>query len=167
MRIRLAEQKDLSAIQRILNQAITKGVAVFDLEEKSTSDIEEWFQQYKEYYPLIIAEHEGELAGYASVSAFNKKKAYLKTGELSVYIDPNYQGLGIGKVLMKEILLKAQEQGFHTIISLITKGNERSVVLHERFGFRFVGVLEEVGFKFGQWHDVEFYQWFPTKNKEV
>lgn len=160
MFIRQAKEHDLFGILRIMNNEIKNGVAIFDLEEKTEEEISEWYNQLTETYPILVAEENGELAGYACLGPFNKKKAYQQTAELSVYVNDTYQGLGIGKALMETILNQAVTYNFHSVMSLITVGNGGSVYLHEKFGFKKVGVMTEVGYKFNEWHDVIIYQWF-------
>ncbi|KGP72205.1 GNAT family N-acetyltransferase [Pontibacillus yanchengensis] len=162
--IRNGERKDLPAIHHIENEAILNGNATFDLHEKSIEEKQEWFTKFEGMYPILVAEWEGEVAGYAYLSPFEEKLAYQSTVELSVYVYPRFHGLGIGHSLMTAILDKGKECGFHTVISKITEGNERSVQLHIRYGFSYVGTLKEVGYKFDRWHDVLLYQWFPQEH---
>ncbi|MGV3487400.1 MAG: GNAT family N-acetyltransferase [Tuberibacillus sp.] len=158
LRIRDAIIEDLSAMLDIYNEAVRSLAATFDLEEQTIEDRRKWFEQHQGRYPLIVAEFNGEVVGYSSLSQFNPKPAYADTCELSVYISSRYRGEGIGSALMKEILHRAESCRFHSVISLITGGNEASFKLHEKFGFTSVGCLKEVGWKFDQWHDVNYYQ---------
>ncbi|PLR94691.1 GNAT family N-acetyltransferase [Bacillus sp. T33-2] len=156
--IRDAVIHDLPAMLDIYNDAIRNTTATFDLEEQSLEQRELWFRKYGGKYPLIVAEAEGEVAGYCSLSPFRDKEAYARTTELSVYISEHHRGKGIGASLMKEILHRAAQLQYHTIIGGITDGNEASVRLHEKFGFEFIGRFKQVGYKFNQWQDVSFYQ---------
>jgi len=123
------------------------------LDERKT-----WFKKYGSKYPLIVAELNGQVVGYSCLNPFREKAAYCLTTELSIYISKEHRGKGIGTSLMEEILKRATKIGFHVVISGITGGNQASVKLHEKFGFEFAGCLKEVGFKFGEWQDVHFYQ---------
>lgn len=96
--------------------------------------------------------------GYSSLNVYKERKAYDTTAELSIYIDLQYKGKGIGKKLMEETIKSARELGFHTIVSSITEGNEASILLHEKFGFQRCGCLKEVGNKFNKWQNVFYYQ---------
>ena len=156
--IREANISDVPAMAEIYNQAILETVATFDLVPQSMEDREIWFAKYGGQYPLIVAEIEGKIAGYSSLSAFRDKEAYARTTELSIYISPTSQGNGVGKLLMEEILKRAKSLHHHVVIGGITGGNEVSVRLHKRFGFEFVGAFKEVGYKFDEWQDVHFYQ---------
>ncbi|RFU60439.1 GNAT family N-acetyltransferase [Peribacillus glennii] len=156
--IRDAVIDDLPAMLAIYNYAIRNLTATFDLEEQTLEQRKAWFEKYGANYPLIVAEIDGEVAGYSCISPYNAKAAYAGTVELSVYLSEKHQGRGTGTALVIEILRKARELGYHTVLSLITVGNGSSIKLHEKFGFQFAGCVKEVGFKFGEWQDVSYYQ---------
>jgi L-amino acid N-acyltransferase YncA len=162
LHIREAVPSDLPAMLEIYNDAIRNLTATFDLEEQTLDERRIWFEKYGGKYPLIVAELNGEVVGYSCLSPFRDKPAYSNSTELSIYISPKHRGHGVGTALMKEILKRAAELGYHTVIGGITGGNEISVKLHEKFGFEYVGCFKEVGFKFGQWQDVHFYQLMIT-----
>jgi L-amino acid N-acyltransferase len=158
LHIREANLSDLPSMLDIYNDAIRNLTATFDLEEQTLDERKIWFDNHDGKYPLIVAELNSEVVGYSCLSPFRAKPAYSSSTELSIYISPNHRGHGIGVTLMKEILHRAIELGYHTVISGITGGNDVSVKLHKRFRFEFVGCFKEVGLKFGQWQDVHFYQ---------
>lgn len=158
MVIRDAVISDVESLAGIYNWAVANTTASFDINEVSLENRREWFGHYGGVYPLIVAEEDGKIVGYSSLSKFREKEGYAKTVELSVYIDPNYHGNGIGKQLMKEIIERGRNLGHHAIMSGITAGNEISIRMHEKFGFEFCGHMKEVGYKFGVWQDVIFYQ---------
>ncbi|WP_035986886.1 GNAT family N-acetyltransferase [Brevibacillus agri] len=158
LQIREAVLDNLPAMLAIYNHAIAHLAATFDLEPQSLAQREVWFHKHTEAHPLLVAEADGQVVGYCCLSPFREKPAYSKTVELSVYIDAQQRGRGVGTALMSDILQRAEQLGYHTVISGITGGNEASVRLHEKFGFTLAGKFREVGFKFGEWHDVHFYQ---------
>ncbi|MFD1674465.1 GNAT family N-acetyltransferase [Alicyclobacillus fodiniaquatilis] len=158
--IRDAQITDLPDLLRIYNQAILTTTATFDIEVQTLAARTEWFHHYGGQYPLIVAEENGEIRGYASLSRFREKEAYARTVESSVYIDEQAHGRGIGKALMQELLQRAVALHHHVVIASITSGNETSVRLHTKLGFEFVGRLKEVGYKFDKWQDVDYYQIF-------
>ncbi|WP_166240397.1 GNAT family N-acetyltransferase [Paenibacillus turpanensis] len=158
MQIREAVLEDLPRLLDIYNYAVRETVATFDLTEQTLEQRSEWFGKYGGRFPLIVAELDGVVAGYSCLSSFRAKPAYDRTAELSVYIDPEYWGRGVGKRLMKEIIERGKAVGHHSIVACITGGNEVSVKLHEQLGFRFVGTFRECGYKFDAWQDVSFYE---------
>ena len=156
--IREANIDDLPEMLAIYNDAILHLTATFDLEEQTIEEREKWFNAHGGRNPLIVAEVDGHVAGYASLSPFRDKEAYKDTTEISIYISKDFRGLGLGRQLMEEILNLAARLNYHVIIAGITSGNDGSVRLHEKYGFEFIGRFKEVGNKFGEWQSVDFYQ---------
>lgn len=156
--IRYAVREDLPKLLDIYNDAILHSAATFDLAIQTIHEREAWFGQFGDRYPLIVAEQEGGVSGYCSLSAFRSKPAYDRTVEISIYLDKERRGGGIGTALMDRMIGIARERGFHVVIAAITGGNETSVRLHRKFGFVPIGVFREVGYKFDAWQDVHFFQ---------
>ena len=159
MLIRKAEISDLKALLDIYNYEVENGVATFDLQPKTLREREKWFYNHNiENHPLYVAEVDGKVAGYASLSPYREKEAYKSTVELSIYIAFAYRGKGIATSLMEYILEVAKaDSRIHTVVSVITSGNEASTRLHEKFGFTFCGTIKEVGMKFGQYLSIDNY----------
>lgn len=160
MIIRKAKQRDLSAITDIYNYEVLNGTATFDIKPKSTEERQQWFDLHnKENHPLIVSENEeGKICGYASLSPYREKEAYRSCVELSVYVAHDSRRQGIATALMSEIInLAKKDTNTHTIVSVITAGNEASKKLHERFGFDFCGTISEVGMKFGKYLSIDNY----------
>lgn len=156
--IREAEWNDLPGILDIYNEAIRNLTATFDLYEQSLEARKKWFEKYGDRYPLLVAIVDDRVAGYCSLSPFAEKPAYASSTELTLYIDSEYRGRGIGNALMSEMLARAKSLGYHTVVSRIVGGNEVSMKLHEKHGFTWVGCFKEIGYKFGSWLDVHCYQ---------
>jgi len=153
-KIRKAELKDIEQIRSIYNKAILKTIATFDIEKKDLTEMKKWFKSHGPKNPIIVAEIGKEIVGWASLSSYSTRCAYSDTAELSLYVKKEYQGKGIGNKLMRTIIEEGEKAGLHTIISRIADGNKISVKLHEKYGFFYVGVLKEVGKKFGKIIDV-------------
>ena len=147
MDVRMACEADLPAMLDIYNDEVAHGVATFDTHPREGKVARTWFEGHNhDNHPLLVAENEGEVVGYASLSTYNPKAAYSTTVELSVYVAHEWRGRGVATALMEAILLLAREDPTtHLVVSLITCGNEASVRLHEEFGFACVGNLHEVG----------------------
>jgi L-amino acid N-acyltransferase len=152
--IRSATLRDLNAITEIYNEAILKTVATFDTEIKSTEEQKTWFKDHGPKNPIIVAEYEGVIVGWASLSKWSDRCAYSDTAEISLYVKEKYQGKGIGKKLMESIIKEGKNSGIHSVIARITEGNKVSVHLHESAGFKRIGVMKEVGMKFSKRLDV-------------
>lgn len=160
MVIRKAEERDMEALLSIYNYEVEHGVATFDLNPKSMEERMEWFYAHNvDNHPLLTAELDGRAVGYASLSPYRDKEAYRETVELSVYVDPEFRRRGVARELMAAITKEARErQDIHTVISVITGGNEASIRLHQAFGFVHCGTMREVGSKFGRLLDIDNFQ---------
>lgn len=156
--IRPAEATDMPAIAEIYNDAVLNSVATFDVEPWTPERREQWFREHGHPYAAFVAESAGEVVGWASLSPFRPKPAYLHTAENSVYVRSDATGNGIGKLLLQRTLEAAIENGFHTVIGGIALPNEASERLHASLGFERVGVEREVGYKFERWIDVLWMQ---------
>lgn len=160
MKIRMAEERDMEALLSIYNYEVLNGTATFDLEPKSMEERMKWFRAHNvDNHPLIVAEEDGRAVGYASLSPYREKEAYAATVELSIYVDPGYRRRGAARKLMEAILDEARRRDdIHTVISVITGGNEASIRLHREFGFTHCGTMKEVGKKFGKLLDIDNFQ---------
>lgn len=150
----------MEALLSIYNYEVVNGTATFDLEPKTMEERMVWFREHNvDNHPLIVAEMNGRAVGYASLSGYREKEAYAATVELSIYVDPAYRRRGVARTLMQSILDEAgRRQDIHTVISVITGGNEASIKLHKEFGFIHCGTMREVGEKFGRLLDIDNFQ---------
>lgn len=160
MRIRKAEQRDLPELLDIYNNEVTNSVATLDLTPRSLDDWRIWFEHHNvENHPLFVAEIQGRVAGYACLSSYREKEAFRSTVELSIYVAADVRQRGVATGLMAFILEQARaDERTHTVVSVISAGNEASRRLHEKFGFEFCGTIREVGVKFGKYQDIEHYR---------
>jgi L-amino acid N-acyltransferase len=156
--IRRAEKKDVPSITQIYNEAVINSAATFHVEPVTMEERYEWFSNHDMVRPIIVAQSGDLLVGWASLSSWNAKPAYDGSVELSVYVDRNARGSGIGKALMEDLIRRAEQGKLHTIISLITEGNEVSMKLHGQLGFEQTGIIREAGYKFDQFLDVAIWQ---------
>ena len=156
MEIRVARREDLQQLLDIYNYEVVHGVATLDLQPKSLEEWGRWFDAHNiKNHPLLVAEQAGRVAGYASLSPYRSKEAYRSTVELSIYIGPDVRRQGVATGMMEAILREArQDPETHTVVSVITDGNEASRKLHEKFGFTYCGAIREVGMKFGRYLDI-------------
>ena len=160
MTIRKATPDDLPALLRIYNDEVLRGTATFDTEPRSEEQGKLWLDAHgSPNRPLYVAAIEGQAVGYVSLSTYNPKAAYDGTVELSLYIDRQHRRQGIAAELLTFILdYAAAREDIHAVVSLITAENTASIRLHEKFGFRHAGTLNEVGYKFGRLLDVAYYE---------
>jgi phosphinothricin acetyltransferase len=103
-------------------------------------------------------EKDGKTLAWGSLTQYSTRKAYDGTCEISIYVDKESRGMGLGKIIIAELLERAKNNGIHVILSRVAGENEASKTLHINFGFELVGILKEVGYKFDRYIDVNFYQ---------
>lgn len=159
MILRKAEERDLAALAEIYNNEVMTSTATLDLHPRSMEDRMEWLKSHNVgNHPLIVAEEDGVVMGYASLSGYREKEAYKSTVELSVYVHPDHRCKGVATAMVNELLRMAREdENTHLVVSVITGGNEKSRRLHERFGFIFSGNVPEAGFKMGEYRSIDTY----------
>ncbi len=146
--------EDTQYILDIINHAILHSTSLYDYNirnyEQQKTILEE---KINKNFPVIVAELNGIVVGFGMYSEFRDKEAYQFTVEHSIYVDENFHGKGIGKQLLQELIDLARKQKIHTMIGVIDSENQGSVIFHEKFGFKTVGVIKESGYKFDRWLD--------------
>jgi phosphinothricin acetyltransferase len=155
MRTRLAEVDDAEALLAIYNAEVLGGTATFDLVPRTLAEQTRWLDEHAGAHPAVVAtDDDGVVRGFASVSPYRPRPAYLTTVEDSVYVDPAARGQGVGKLVLSEVVDLAAAHGFHTVIARINAEGEASIALHHSCGFALVGTERQVGRKFNRWLDV-------------
>ena len=152
--IRPAAAGDAEAIRRIYNHEVEHTTHTFDLVPRTLEDQRAWLRDREGTLGVVVAEVDGEVAGFASLSEYRPRAAYRTSVESSVYVDESVRGRGVGRRLMQELVRVAEARGFHTMMARIAGGHEASTGLHQAVGFTTVGTEREVGRKFGGWLDV-------------
>ena len=159
MNVRPASPNDLPAINAIYNFYVETSPATFDLEPITAEWREGWFRERAARgLAVLVAEAEGEVAGWCCLSAWSPKGAYAKTVDESIYVADEFRGRGVGKALLSAILGEARSGGFHVVMAGIVGCQDASLALHRSLGFVESGRYEHMGFKLGEWHDVHWYQ---------
>uniref|UniRef100_A0A914BYE3 N-acetyltransferase domain-containing protein n=1 Tax=Acrobeloides nanus TaxID=290746 RepID=A0A914BYE3_9BILA len=157
--IRNATENDLPSIVSIYNDIVENTYAVWN---EATVDIENrraWMRTRKEQgYPILIAELNSEVVGYATYGPFRVNDGYRHTAEGSIYVDRNHRRKGIGRTLLEALINEARKQNIHVLVGGIDGSNTSSIALFESFGFNIVGRMPEVGIKFGKWLDLVLMQ---------
>jgi phosphinothricin acetyltransferase len=156
--IRRAELEDLQAITEIYNEAILTTAATFDTEVKNLADRRRWFDSHGERYPVLVAEVDGHVVGWGSLSQWSDRRAYDETAETTSYVKEQFRGQGIGRRLRAALIDEARRIGFHTLISRVAEESDASLHLSRSLGFRHIGTMKEVGVKFGRRRDVHIFQ---------
>jgi L-amino acid N-acyltransferase YncA len=153
--IRPATLADIPAITRIYAQSVSTGTASFELEPPDEAEMARRMQAlFDGGYPYIVAEIGGAIAGYAYAGSYRPRPAYRFSVEDSIYVDPSAQRRGAGRLLLEHLIEECERRGFRQMVAVIGDSAQTpSIKLHRALGFRMVGTVENVGYKFGRWLD--------------
>jgi len=155
MSVRDATLSDLPRILAITNWAITETTALWTIAPATLAARGAWMaERLGAGFPVLVAEAEGAVAGFGSYGPFRPHDGYLHTVEHSLYVDPAWQGRGLGRVMLAALLERAATAGKHAMVGGIEAGNTASIRLHQRAGFADNGTLPQVGRKFDRWLDL-------------
>jgi len=157
--IREAEDNDATAIAEIYNFYIRNTVITFEEDDLEVNEFIKRIQKVQTSgYCWLVAEEKGQVIGYAYSSKWNERSAYKNTAEVSVYLSHTAKTQGWGTKLYTELFNSLRKKSIHVVIGGITLPNAASVALHEKFGMEKVAHFKQVGYKFGQWLDVGYWQ---------
>lgn len=153
--LRSATPTDLPVITAIYRHHVLTGTASFEEVPPSESDMAERMRAIRDRgLPYLCVEVAGEVAGYAYAGPYRPRSAYRFTVEDSIYLAPGQEGRGIGRLLLQQLIKDCRALNLREMVAVIgDSANMASIGLHRRLGFRDVGVLQRVGFKFDRWVD--------------
>ena len=159
-RIRPSVAADIAAITCIYGDAVREGTATFEIEPPDEAEMARRHGALlADGFPYLIVEHASAIAGHAYAGHYHVRPAYHWTLENSIYVAPQFQRLGFGRLLMRRLLAEAETRGYRQMLAIIgDQTNIASIALHASFGFRRIGTLQSVGFKHGRWLDVVLMQ---------
>ena len=156
--VRTAGEGDAAQISAIYAPVVRETIITFEEEPPSPDEFRERIRNVLTTYPWLVAEHNGELMGYAYASAHHSRAGYRWSADVSVYIAGAHRGKGVGRALYTSLLRLLAVQGMYNVYAGIALPNPASTRLHESFGFTPVGVYRRVGFKHGRWVDVGWWE---------
>lgn len=158
--IRSALPSDVDSICEIYNHYILESHATFETSPVSSKEMSRRITRIQQEFdlPWIVLEVDQRVVGYAYATQWKPRAAYAKTVETTVYIHMNFQGQGFGKQLYMELIKILRNEEYHALLGGISLPNEGSIVLHEKVGFKKVGQLQQVGYKFDRWIDVGYWE---------
>ncbi|WP_295670022.1 GNAT family N-acetyltransferase [uncultured Mucilaginibacter sp.] len=163
--IRDAREEDLEPILGIYNDVIINTTAVYSEKPHSLQMRKElYYERVNNNFPVYVAEVAGEIAGFSSFGHFRAWPCYRYTVEVSVYVDRSFRGKGISKILSLALIDRAKAINIHAVIAGISADNEISIQLHQSLGFKEVANFKEVGYKFGRWLDLKFFELLIDNN---
>lgn len=152
--VRPATETDVPAITRIYNQGIVDRVATLETDERDEDERRAWLVSREERHPVVMAERGGSVVGWGSLNSFNPRPAYRHVADISVYVEREARGTGVGRALLDRLVELAREIGYHKLVLATFPFNPAGQALYRRAGFREVGTYREQGQLDGRWVDV-------------
>jgi phosphinothricin acetyltransferase len=156
--IRTADVDDAGPISDIYNYYVENSTCTFDLEPELLGDRIAWLDAHREKHPAIVCCSEDRVVGWGALSPWHSRPAYQDTAEVSFYVHHEFQGQGIGRLLLAELVQRARLIGHHVLIGCVCTEQAASIKLQESFGLKKVAHFNEVGSKFSRRLDVSYYQ---------
>jgi phosphinothricin acetyltransferase len=156
--IRAATAADAAAVQRIYAPIVAQTAISFEEVPPTVAEMARRIADHSASHDFLVAECDGSLVGYAYGSAHRARAAYRHSAEVSAYVAEAARRTGVGRALYQALLARLKDKGIHAAFAGIALPNPGSVALHAALGFTPVGVFHQVGFKFGRWHDVGWWQ---------
>lgn len=153
LNIRTMEERDLPAASRIYNQSAVATTYSYTVVNTNVEDRLSWWRELiADSRPLLVAEVDGTMAGYANYHRFREGGGYDVTAEVTIWLDPQARGQGVGRKLMTELIRRARaDDRLRNLLSVIDSDNERSISFHSAMGFVEVGRLPHIAYKLGNW----------------
>jgi len=157
--VRLIEARDADATRAIYNREVADSTVTFDMVERTLEEQLAWVAAHQGAHATVVAvDEDGVVLGFGSLSPYRSRPAYAPTVEDSVYVHREHRGQGLGRRLLEDLVDRAREHGFHSVIARIVGGHAASIALHDRCGFEYAGTEREVGRKLSRWLDVVLMQ---------
>jgi L-amino acid N-acyltransferase YncA len=156
--VRPATAGDLPGAAAIYDEQVRTGISTFDLEPPPVSYWQRHLESTEAGDHFLVADHDGDVVGFAYSSAYRPRPAYRLTRETSVYLAEPARGQGLGRRLYDDLLARCRGDGIHVVLALVALPNPGSFALHEACGFEHLGTMREVGRKFDRWVDTAWYQ---------
>ncbi len=154
--LRFVKPEDASRLLEIYRPYVEHTTISFETEPPSLEEFQRRITSFSGWFPYLVAEEDEAILGYAYAHAFHERAAYGWTVETSIYVERGLRGKGLGKRLYQALLTLLQAQGIRTVCAVVTIPNDPSIGFHQALGFHQAGILPQVGYKLGQWHDVAY-----------
>jgi phosphinothricin acetyltransferase len=156
--IRTVKPEDAPGVCSIYNYYVRETAVTFEEIPVAIREMERRIKEISAAYPFFVAEENGGITGYTYLNKWRDRSAFRYSAEATVYLKQGFEGKGLGTELYGRLLESFKKTDVHSIIAGITIPNERSVALHEKFGFKKIALFNEIGFKLGRWLDVGYWE---------
>lgn len=153
VQIRDAGPADAPAIATIYNQGILDRIATLETEERTPEERRQWLAGRGPRHPVLVAARDGAVVGWGSLNPFNPRKAYDFVADFSVYVERAWRGKGVGGALLRALIARAKQLGYHKLVLSAFPWNAGGMALYQKYGFRTVGIYKEQGLLDGKWVD--------------
>jgi phosphinothricin acetyltransferase len=151
MKIRALQPADWPAVKTIYEEGIATRNATF---ETKAPEWESWDASHRPDARFVAEDETGKLCGWAALTPVSGRCVYAGVAEVSVYISESSRGMGVGRLLLSQLVETSELLGLWTLQAGVFPENTASLTLHERLGFRLIGRRERIGqMKDGQWRD--------------
>ncbi len=157
MQFRKATERDIPAMLSVYVPFVTDTTVTFEYTVPTKEEFAARLARITSDYPWYVCECDGVLAGYAYADRAFERAAFAWDADLSVYISPAYQHLGIGKTFYAMLEQELLRLGYHNVYALVTGENKVSCRFHESLGYTLLGTLPQTGYKLGRWVDLYWY----------
>lgn len=151
--IRDAGEADAAAIATIYNQGIADRIATLETEERIPEERKQWLAARGPRHPVLVAERNGRVVGWGSLNQFNPRKAYDFVADFSVYVERAWRAKGVGGALLRALIGRAKQLGYHKLVLSAFPWNAAGMALYQKYGFRTVGIYKEQGLLDEKWVD--------------
>jgi len=156
--IRDGQPRDGEALAAIYAPFVEQSWVSFETEAPSADEMARRIADYGASHAWLVAESDGQIAGYAYASPHRVRAAYATSADIAIYIAPHAQGQGVGRALYTALFDRLKARSIHAVFAGIALPNAASIALHEAMGMVPVGIYREVGWKLGGWRDVGWWQ---------
>lgn len=158
MIIASVDTNDYQQIVDIYNYYILNSTCTFEISTITVADMDKRITHITSKYPFVVLKDESKVIGYAYLHELNEREAINISCEVSLYMDNDYRGKGLAKLLMEDMIRQAKQKGMKNIVALITSENTNSINFHYKYGFKKVGTLTDIGFKFNRYLSLDYLQ---------
>jgi len=158
--IKLAENIHYAGMLEVYKPNILNSAISFEYEVPGLDEFATRINNIGQHYPCLVCLHNNEVTGYAYAGVHRVRSAYQWSVESTIYLAPDFQGRGVARVLYETLLSVLELQGFVNVYAGVTLPNEKSERFHLAMGFAEIAVFEKIGYKFGKWHDLKFFEMY-------